>query len=904
MSLDKAYAPKPVEERWISAWKAAGLFSPKPQSGARPKFTVVIPPPNVTGALHLGHALNNTLQDVLVRWRRMAGDQTCWVPGTDHGGIATQNVMEKQLKAENLSRHDLGRDKFLERMQAWTRECKKIILGQLEKLGCSLDFSREAFTMDEARARSVRAAFKALWDKGLIYRGRRMVNWCVRCGTALSDIEVEFEERKGRLWHIHYPLADNSEGVVVATTRPETLLGDTAVAVNPKDARYAHLIGKKLKLPLLGREIPVVADEAVDMEFGTGAVKVTPAHDPADFEIGERHSLPSITVISFDGRISAEGGLYAGLSREQARQKIVEDLKASALLRKDEDYRHSVGVCYRCSSPIEPLVSLQWFVRMKELARPALEALESGNFAIRPGNWAKPYRDWLSGIRDWCVSRQIWWGHRIPVWYCLDCNDLSSQPFHQAEDLKGVVSDEKPAACPYCRSQKGNFMQDPDVLDTWFSSSLWPMSVFGWPEKTRDFEAYYPTAVLVTGYEIIYLWVARMQMMGLEFTGRPPFSTAVIHGIVRDKSGRKMSKSLGNVVDPLVLMDKFGTDALRFSLMRDARLGKDVHFAEETVTGSRNFVNKIWNTARFALMNLPENPAPAYLLDALGREAPLELADRWILSRYEALIDEISARMGAFEVAEAAEALYGFLWDEFCDWYVELAKIRLGGADEKAKDACRTILVHVLAGTLKMLHPFMPFITEELYAQLKPYAGESADFLLAAGFSKAAPRWRDAASEERMSAVMEITGSIRALRAQLNVPPGLKIRAVAIGGSPETRALAQERTDYIQVLARLGDVEFSADQESRRPQSATALARGMTFLIPLAGVIDFAKERARLEKELAKADSDVKKIAAKAENPDFLKHAQAEEVETARAQYRAALERKSRLEETLSSVLN
>ncbi|MDE1977201.1 MAG: class I tRNA ligase family protein, partial [Elusimicrobia bacterium] len=561
-----------------------------------------------------------------------------------------------------------------------------------------------------------------------------------------------------------------------------------------------------------------------------------------------------------------------------------------------------VGVCYRCGSAIEPLVSLQWFVRMKDLARPALEAHDDGRFVIHPESWAKPYKDWLAGIKDWCVSRQIWWGHRIPVWYCLDCNDVASRPFHQAEDLKGVVSDAKPASCPYCRSTKGNFMQDPDVLDTWFSSSLWPMSVFGWPETTPDFKAYYPTSVLVTGYEILYLWVARMQMMGLEFTGRPPFSSAVIHGIVRDKSGRKMSKSLGNVIDPLVVMGKFGTDALRFSLMRDARLGKDIHFSEDGVTGARNFVNKIWNTARFALMNLPERPERAYSLEDLDRGS-VELADRWILSRYGTLAEDVAAKMNAFQVSEAADAIYGFLWDEFCDWYVELAKLRLGGSDERQKDSCRAILAHVLCGTLKLLHPFMPFITEELYAQLKPYVGERADFLLDAGVPKTPPR-RDEEAEGRMAAVMEITGSIRTVRAQLNVPPGLRIRAVAIGGSPEMRALARERIDYIQVLARLEDVEFPPGSEERRPQSATALARGMTFLIPLAGVIDFAKERARLEKELAKTESEIEKISAKVENPNFLKHAGADEVQTAQIQYRAALEKKARLKETLSAVLN
>ncbi|MHB2026918.1 MAG: valine--tRNA ligase [Elusimicrobiota bacterium] len=905
MNLDKSYDSGPIEDRWILAWKQAGIFRANPDRGGRP-FVIVIPPPNVTGALHLGHALNNVLQDVVIRHRRMSGDAVCWVPGTDHGGIATQNVMEKQLKAEGLSRFDLGREKFIERMRSWTLECKKTILGQLERLGCALDFSREAFTMDEARAKSVHAAFKALWDKGLIYRGRRMVNWCVRCGTALSDIEVEHEERKGRLWHIRYSLSDGSDGLVVATTRPETLLGDTAVAVNPKDARYERFIGKKLKLPLLGREIPVISDEAVDAGFGTGAVKVTPAHDPNDFEIGSRHGLDAITVIGFDGRITVEGGLYAGLSREQAREKILEDLKASALLREEQEHKHSVGVCYRCSSVIEPLLSLQWFVRMNDLARPATEALDSGRFAIIPQSWAGPYREWLLGIKDWCISRQIWWGHRIPVWYCARCNDLLDASSRQNEGLNGVVSESKPASCARCGSSDGNFIQDPDVLDTWFSSALWPMSVFGWPDQTKDFEFYYPTAALMTGYEILYLWVARMQMMGLEFTGRAPFSKAVIHGIVRDKSGRKMSKSLGNVVDPLIVMSKFGTDALRFSLLRDARLGKDIHFSEESTVGARNFVNKIWNTARFALMNLPEDAEKisraAQALDGDDRSPHLDLADRWILSRSRAVFDDVAALIDNFAVAQAADVLYGFLWDEFCDWYVEFAKIRLSGPDGEGKDACRAVLIRVLTVTIKMLHPFMPFVTDEIYSHLKPYAGETADFALNAGFRALPQSWRNPDAEKRLADVMAIIGSIRALRAQLNVPPALKIRAVASGADAGKMDLILAHGDYIRALAKLETIEFAREDQPRMPQSATAVALGMAFFIPLAGVIDFAKERIRLEKELFKAESDIAKISAKVGNQNFIKHAQPDEVESARAQYDAAIIRKVKIEETLSAV--
>ncbi|MBI5630135.1 MAG: valine--tRNA ligase [Elusimicrobia bacterium] len=884
--LDKAYDPKPVEAKWGEAWRRARLFSSKPKPGVR-VFSIVIPPPNVTGALHLGHALNNTLQDVLVRWNRMRGAEVCWVPGTDHGGIATQNVMEKQLKAEKSSRGDLGRGKFLERMQAWTKDCKRTISGQLDKLGCALDWEREAFTMDEARARSVFAAFKALWEKGLIYRGERLVNWCVRCGTALSDIEVEHEERKGQLWHVHYPAAEGEMGLDVATTRPETMLGDAAVAVHPSDRRYSHLVGKKLKLPLTGREIPVVADEAVESEFGTGAVKVTPAHDPDDFEIGARHGLALLKVIGPDGRITEAGGPYAGLSREQARDKVVADLKASGLLREVKDHRHCVGVCYRCSSVVEPLLSDQWFVKMSELSRPALQALDQGKFRIHPQSWEKPYRDWLLSIRDWCVSRQIWWGHRIPVWYCSACHD------------EKVVSMDAPSSCPACGGE--SFVQDPDVLDTWFSSALWPMSVFEWPKKSEELNYYYPTAVLVTGYEILYLWVARMQMMGLEFMGKPPFRDALIHGIVRDKSGKKMSKSLGNVIDPLDMMAKYGTDALRFSLAAQAHPGRDIPFSEDSLTGPRNFANKLWNSTRFVLMNLPEAPpAGGYPLSklSLGR---IELSDRWILAEHQKTAALVRDHLERYEAAAAADILYGFLWDTFCDWYVELAKIRLQGMDGEEKEAARTILVQVLSGTLKLLHPFMPFITEELYSALRPYSGEKAEFILQAGIPEPEFDCLSPEAEKEMGLLMEIIAAVRSVRAQLNVPPGLKIRVLCSGGEDAVRDLVAKGDGYIKALARVESLEPA--QEGKRPaQSATAVAAGMSLFIPLSGLIDFDKEKSRLQKELQKAEADLKKIAQKMENKDFLARAPESEVCLARSQREAALSRQARLKETLAAL--
>jgi valyl-tRNA synthetase len=870
--LDKAYDPKPVEERRLAAWDAAKLGRSHPRAGAK-AFTIVIPPPNVTGALHVGHALDDTLQDVFIRHHRMSGDEACWVPGCDHGGIATQNVMEKQLKAEKIDRHALGREAFLERMQAWTRDCKKTILGQLHRLGCTLDWDREAFTMDEARAKAVYHAFKTLWERGLIYRGERLVNWCVRCGTALSDSEVEREERKGALHHIHYPLEGGGEGVVVATTRPITMFGDTAVAVNPKDPRWKHMVGRKVLIPLIDRAIPVIEDDYVEFEFGTGALKVTPAHDQNDWEIGERHHLPAVKAIGPDGKLTAAAGPYAGLSREKAQDQVTADLEAKGYLRKKEDHRSAVQTCYRCNSVIEPLLSLQWFVKQVELAKPALKAFDEGQFKIHPEERGKPYRDWLVNIKDWCVSRQIWWGHRIPVWY--------------KDGENPVVSHDSPGA---------GWTQDPDVLDTWFSSALWPLSVFGWPERTADLAYYYPTSTLVTGYEILYLWVARMQMMGLAFEGKVPFHEAVIHGIVRDKSGKKMSKSLGNVIDPLAMMDKYGTDALRFSLMAQAHPGKDIAFDEATVVGARNFVNKLWNSTRFVLMNLPETPpSGGYRLDKLERER-LELADAWILSRYQDVLARSRAHLDAYEPAAAADALYGFLWDEFCAWYIEIAKSRLLGADGPDKEAARTILVSVLAGAVKAMHPIMPFVTEELYAELRPFAGESAEFVLTGGYQAPAGGWADPEAEKEMALVRGAVTSIRSLRSQLNVPPGLKISATVSG--PFSEALLGKHRAYATELARLEKLEPSSG--ARPPQSATAVAEGATFFVPLAGVIDFAKERERLAKDLAKAESDIEKCGAKLKNLSAAPNVPAEKLAEAKAQSEAASARREQLKETLA----
>ncbi|MFA6094023.1 MAG: valine--tRNA ligase [Elusimicrobiota bacterium] len=947
--IDKTYPPQSVEPRWTEAWKKAGISRAQAVGDPRNRFVIVIPPPNVTGALHIGHALNNTLQDLLIRWHRLHGRETCWVPGTDHGGIATQNVMEKQLKAQGKTRHQIGRAEFLDLMQTWTRDCKKTILGQLERLGCLLDMGREAFTMDEVRARSVHHAFRRFWDEGLIERGERMVNWCVRCGTALSDIEVEYEDRKGKLWHIRYPVAgEPGKFLVVATTRPETLLGDTSVAVNPSDTRYGSLIGKKLLLPLRkgmpNEQIPVVADAHVDASFGTGAVKVTPAHDPNDFDIWQRHKSEMagpISVIAFDGKMSPSAGeAYAGLSREKARDKIVADLQAQELLEKIDEHPHSVGVCYRCQQPIEPLVSQQWFMRMGPLAAKALEASEKGAFKLHPDNWEAPYRNWLKNIRDWCLSRQIWWGHRIPVWYCVRCHgknlrasmpaaqegagqdasisswleqglslrDIETRARQIRVELSGSavrsasvrVQAERPAKpCPDCGAS--DWLQDPDVLDTWFSSALWPLSVFGWPEKTQDFSFFYPTNVLVTGYEILYLWVARMQMMGLHFDGRAPFSDCVINGIVRDKRGKKMSKSLGNVVDPLLLMDKHGTDAFRFSLVSQAHPGRDIPYSEDSIKGPRNFANKVWNSTRFVLMNLPEKPT-VYSLKDLDR-SKLELSDRWILSEYESLCRRVEEAMAEQEFAVAADHVYAFLWDKFCDWYVELAKPRLevmAGKEEDTEDsrAARTVLVGVLGGTLKLLHPVMPFITEELWQSLKPYSGETADLLLRSGAPKP-EGFHDPEAEARMVFIMDAVKALRALRSQLNVPPGLKIRAHHAVQNPAEERLLIEHSSYLRRLAR---VEELCAASGRPAQSATAAVGAVTFYVPLAGVIDLEVERKRLVKEVDRLSEEVRQCEGRLSDPVFTGRAPESEVEKLRLRRREAAAEHAALTDTLTHL--
>ncbi|MBK6879923.1 MAG: valine--tRNA ligase [Elusimicrobia bacterium] len=926
--LPSVYTPETPESKWYEVWEKRGLFGAAPDPAKRP-FTIVIPPPNVTGSLHMGHALNNTLQDVLVRRARMKGFKALWVPGTDHGGIATQNVVEKILKKEGKTRHDLGRAAFLERMWAWRKESGDAILHQLRKLGSSLDWTRTRFTMDEKSSRAVQRAFVDLHQKGKVYLGKRLVNWCARCGTALSDIEVEYVEQSGHLWHIRYPLADGGD-VVVATTRPETMLGDTAVAVHPEDPRYADKRGKTLRLPLrragdANFEIPLVFDAAVDKSFGSGAVKVTPAHDATDADIGGRHKLASLTVIGFDGKMTAAAGTdYAGLSVKDARAKVLADLEAQGFLVKVEPHKNNVSTCYRCATVIEPLESSQWFVKTQEMASRAAAATREGRVKIHPESWAKPYLAWLDNNKDWCVSRQIWWGHQIPIWYCRKCAESNLQAgtlrHHLDQDpefksqwtkellraagLKSAQATEtRPAPCADCGG--ADFIQDPDVLDTWFSSGLWPLTTLGWPDANKDLDYFYPTSVLATGHEILYLWVARMVMMGLEFRNEVPYRDVFIHGIVRDKQGRKMSKSLNNVIDPLDVMKKFGTDALRFALVTQASPGRDMQMADDNFVGARNFANKVWNASRFVMMNLA-GFAPA-------ADAPLAsraVEDRWIAARFAAVARAVDGHMDAFDPAQAARALYGFFWNDFCDWYIEMVKPRLSpGADADSARAARQTLAEVLDGVLHALHPFMPFITEELWQALWATLGRPPKTLLMEEPHQ--PLWKDlpAGDEDQraIGLVQDVVSSLRTIRSEMNVPPGKAIRVAVnlTAAAPATKAVLKTLSHHIAHLGKLGEwkaVEAGAFETP--PQAAAAAAADFEMFIPLEGLIDFEKEKARLEKEKAACENGIARDTEHLANPDFRQRAPAAkvaEVETRLAEGRARLARLGAFIKSLSN---
>ena len=757
--LDKTYEPKSVESRLYDFWQKNGYFHAEPDKSKKP-YTIVMPPPNITGQLHMGHALDNTLQDILTRFRRMQGYCTLWLPGTDHASIATEAKIVAAMAEEGVTKDDLGREGFLERAWEWKKVYGGRITEQLRKMGSSCDWSRERFTMDEGCSKAVKEVFVNLYNKGLIYRGERIINWCPHCKTSISDAEVEYTEQDGFFWHLRYPLTDGSGFIELATTRPETLLGDTAVAVHPDDERYKALVGKTLTLPLVGREIPIVADSYVDPEFGTGVVKITPAHDPNDFEVGLRHNLEVITVLDDGAVINENGGKYQGLDRYEARKRIVEDLEKGGFLVRVEPHAHNVGECYRCHTTVEPRVSRQWFVKMEPLAKPAIEAVKTGETKFIPERFEKTYFHWMENIRDWCISRQLWWGHRIPVWYCDDCGETV------------VTKEDSVDTCPKCGGH--HLTQDPDTLDTWFSSALWPFSTLGWPEKTDELEYFYPTSTLVTGYDIIFFWVARMIFSGVEHMGKAPFDTVFIHGIVRDAQGRKMSKSLGNGIDPLLEIDKYGADALRFTLATGNSPGNDMRYTPEKVEASSNFANKLWNAARFVLMNLDDNEPAPYIPEGLALE------DKWILSIYNRVVKEVTDNLEKFELGIAVQKLYDFIWDVFCDWYIELAKARLTGEDEQAKKTARGVLCYVLSGTLKLLHPFMPFITEEIWQTL-PHEGET---IMLASFPEYSESLNFAAEETEFSRVMEAVRAVRSRRAEMNVPRPKRPRYISPPPTP------------------------------------------------------------------------------------------------------------------------
>ncbi|MCU0640684.1 MAG: valine--tRNA ligase [Candidatus Margulisbacteria bacterium] len=840
--LAKVYSPAEVEQKWYQYWEGTGCFKPVPGDwgpGAGKTFTIVIPPPNVTGSLHMGHALNNSIQDLLIRYKRMQGFDTLWVPGTDHAGIATQNVVERELKKEGKRKEDLGREKFVEKVWEWKKEYGGRITQQLRRLGASCDWSRERFTMDEGLNRAVKKHFVQLYHEGLIYRGKRIINWCPRCRTALSDIEVEHETVKGHLWHLKYG------PVTVATTRPETMLGDSAVAVNPKDERYKHLWGTTIELPLVKRQIPIIKDDFVDQTFGTGAVKVTPAHDPNDYEMGHRHNLPFLNILTPDGKITDSGlAELDGLDRFKAREAIVKRLEDEGALVKIDDYETSIGHCYRCKTMIEPYLSDQWFVKVEPLAKKAIAAAEKGEVKFVPERWTKVYLQWMTNLRDWCISRQLWWGHQIPAWY-------------KGDEI--YVGEEPP---------KGEgWTQDPDVFDTWFSSALWPFSTLGWPDQTADLKKYYPTDVLVTSYDIIFFWVARMIMAGLHFMGQVPFHTVYFNALVKDVHGKKMSKSWGNVIDPIEVIDRAGADALRFAFLSSITgQGQDVKLSEDKITEARNFANKIWNVSRFVLMGTGNRDVQSQV-----PQSP-ELADRWIISRLNQTIKKVTANIDAYEFGEAAHNLYEFIWSEFCDWYVEIAKRRLYGEDKQAKGVVQGVLLEVLQETLKVLHPFMPFITEEIWSRVTSNEKREGSSIMLAQWPVADDKAVDAKAEAEMTVVMDVVRAVRNIRAEFNVPHGNEIEVTIVGDKTFNEV-------YLKTLAKVGQITIVRKLEQKPAQSASAVAGGLEVYVGLAGLIDLVKETGRLLKDKEKLVSELAKIENRLNDQNFLAKANPESVE-------------------------
>lgn len=864
--LPKTYEPKAVEDKWYGLWEGARLFYADADVDGRP-YCIVIPPPNVTGSLHMGHALNATLQDILIRWRRMSGDNTLWVPGTDHAGIATQNVVERQLAKQNTDRHQLGRERFIEKVWEWKKEYGGKIISQLKKLGASCDWQRERFTMDEGLSRAVREVFVRLYEEGLIYRGERLINWCPRCHTALSDIEVEHEEEKGKLYYIAYPLSHNPNiRLTVATTRPETMLGDTAVAVHPLDPRYKDLIGRTVALPLTDRKIPIIGDSIlVDLEFGTGAVKVTPAHDFNDYEAGMRQSPPLPRIKMLDDKGSVLSDIpdvhadvlkqIAGRPAKKARGVIAEILHNRGLLIKAEEHNHSIGKCYRCKTVVEPYLSPQWFVKTAPLAQPAIEAVEKGRIIFIPRGWENTYFEWMRNIKDWCISRQIWWGHRIPAWYCGGCGGIT-------------VSREDVTACRACGGK--DVRQETDVLDTWFSSALWPFSTLGWPERTKELALYYPTSVLVTAFDIIFFWVARMIMMGLHFMGEIPFRHIYIHAIVRDAEGQKMSKSKGNVIDPLVMIERYGADAFRFTLAAFAAQGRDIKLATERIEGYRNFANKIWNAGRFVFMNIENDFSPNP--EIITQDS--SLADRWMASRLQAAIKDVKAALEEYRFNDAASSLYHFIWHEYCDWYLELSKPALSlEKSAPARKAAQTVLVKTLETFLRLLHPMMPFITEEIWQRIPERAREGgAAYIMASPFPVPDERVIDYDAEQDMQMVMDAILAIRNIRGEMNIPPTQHVNAIIKVEDKRLAEHLEENSGYIKTLARAKDIRIGTD-ERKPPASATAVMKGAELFVPLEGLIDLAAERDRLMKEIGRLSKDIEMFSKKLSNKDFIERA-------------------------------
>ncbi len=849
--LSKGYEFTDVEPKWLARWNEASSFSATIKEG-KPAFSIVIPPPNVTGVLHMGHALNDTLQDVLVRYHRMCGDNTLWVPGTDHAGIATQNVVERQLATEGKTRDDLGREAFIERVWQWRKEKGGTIINQLKKLGASCDWDRERFTMDDGLSQAVREAFVRLHDEGLIYKGDYIVNWCPRCHTALADDEVEHEDEAGKLYHVRYPFADGSGSVVIATTRPETMLGDTAVAVHPDDERYAHLAETGITLPLSDRVLPVVFDHHVDREFGTGALKVTPSHDRNDYEIGLRHNLPRRRIMDDHGIMNEAAGKYAGMDRFACRKAIVADLEEAGFLEKIEDHNHAVGHCYRCHTVIEPITSLQWFVSVKPLAAKAVAAVKDGRINIYPKNWYNTFYSWMDNIRDWCISRQIWWGHRIPAWNCGECG-------------KVIVACETPTVCPQCSGV--TLEQETDVLDTWFSSALWPFSTMGWPQQTKELQTFYPTTILSTGFDILFFWVARMMMMGLHFMDEVPFRDVYLHALVRDKHGKKMSKSTGNVIDPLDLMAQYGTDSMRFALTAFAAQGREIRLDEDRIEGYRHFINKIWNAARFALMHVGGCDA-SIKETALADISSLPLAHRWILSRTNETVKEVRAALDEYRFNDVAQISYQFIWKEFCDWYLEWIKADLFGDDEQARQQAQGVLLEVLETILKLVHPIIPFVTEEIWSVLPGERG----MLVVADYPVVYKEREDSVAEKRMETLMGVISGIRTIRSETEVHPSAKIEAIILCPDKADAALVGEFSSVLADMTRLSDLTISSAME-KPADAATHIYRDIEIFVPLKGLVDIDAELARLEKERKKIDGKLVQVKGKLANEKFLVNA-------------------------------